>query len=342
MIAQISVDSRSLSEPGDVDDRLDAHLRLTREFLKFGALRLLGPQDDTELKSRISLADPQVGEKWEKLLKDLYDVNRVLMDPSRTRSESMREWCDRGELPEDIRDLVDLVVASEDIEWNHPGEGLPELVAAKRFDLSHTLQGIRDLDDEMTYEKETPRSVIWEERWAPLAKLSTEVNICDPYLFGKDPFDAKKRDRIGHVTWLLDRLHDVLPSEAAVRLFAAKGYYDMRDVGEHLRRSRFCRERPGALHVFTWTQKKNFWGEGIWGPHDRHIRFSCGAATDVPAGFDRLRKNKIEADQGYKCHFIGPGKSLSTLIAIEEDVEKHAQHWVYRDRGLAEEKPFGH
>lgn len=342
MIAQISVDSRALSEPSDVGDRLDAHARLTREFLRFAALRLLGPEDETELRIQFH-ADPEVGEMWKRLFKDLGDVNRLLRDPAHMRSETMREWCDRGELPEDIRDLVDLVVASERAEWNHPGDGLPELATAKRFDLSHTLHRIRELADEMTYEKGTPRDVIWKERWAPLARLSTEVNICDPYLFGEKAFDPKKRDRIRHVTWLLDRLHDVLPGGATVRLFTARGSYDMKDVGDHLSRSRFCRERPGALHIFIWKERNRRRSQErtesseedlIWGPHDRHIRFSCGVATDVPAGFDKLRNPQIVAEQGYKCHFIGPGKTLNILTDVEVDVAKHAQHWVYQEQGL--------
>lgn len=336
MIAQVWVDGRTLAEPIDANYRFEAHRRIARDFLKFGALRFLEPKDMADLKEHIRRSDPQIREMWTILLKRLDECNRVLVDW--TQSVPMRESLEQGALPANISDLVDLLLASESTPVSTTGdERVPELTTSRRFDLSRTMTRLRDFDDEPTYAKETSREVIWQERWKPLAKLSRSVWICDPYLFGRAAIGPEDGWRIAHVNWLLDRLNEVMPraDDVQVHLFAAKGAYDMKQVEEHLRRSAYCRTRPGSLSIFVaeWRLPD----DGFWGPHDRHIRFSCGAAVDVDSGFDPLRRRAIRDLQGYKCHFIGPGKSLSVLTQVEESVAANAQRWVYGEDGLVQD-----
>src|SRR5690606_33164686 len=52
-------------------------------------------------------------------------------------------------------------------------------------------------------------------------------------------------------------------------------------------------------------------------------------ATDVPSGFDQLKKDEVRANQGFKVHLIGPGESLNTLKAIEEAITEKASRYEF-------------
>lgn len=335
MIRLLGVDSRALGEPSDAERRGDAHRRLAREVRRYCALRLLGPADAADLLEKVKSADDDVREIWGHLLKDL-GTSRIFMVRDNPNPAPLGALLEVGNVPSGLEHLVDVLLGSSTVSktW----AGAPELTSVERFDLSHTIEGARRLHAEPTYPQGTSREKIWNDQWRRPAQLSNEAWICSPYLFGKDSFTPGERHRLAHVVWLLDRLHESMPAqEATVHLLAAQGDYAVADVATALRRSRFHRERPGTLnvHLAPWRpQVRAGDGEDFYGPHDRHIRFSCNAAFDVPSDFDRLRHETIREAQGYKCHYLGPGPSLRILQEVELAVVGHAESYSIVDGEL--------
>lgn len=321
MISRVCIDSRALTEPDALDDRRDAHARIARDYQRFATLQLLNPIDARELAAAIAAADRDVAEIWAHLLKSL-GLSRVTMIDRSPEGASTRSHLENSTLIPAFADKIDLVLGGETASRHW--DGAPELTTARRFDRSRAMTRADELDREPTYEKGSDRERIWTERWLPLARLSTEVWVCSPYLFANAKNFPEIDYRLGHVTWLLEHLRESLPrtGQTRVTLIGGAPDYDIEDAVLHLRRSIPERTWPGSLVLYTAPWKLP--DEGIYGPHDRHIRFSCGAAFDVPSDFDRLRKKKIGEEQGYKCHFIGQGPSLDILKSVEDGVMQRA------------------
>ena len=341
MIRLLSVDSRALDEPSDEERRGDAHRRLAGEARRYCALRLLGPADAADLFERVKSADEDVREIWGHLLKDL-GTSRIFMVKDNPIPASLRALLEAGGVPDGLEHLVDILLGSSTVSKTWAGD--PELTSVEQFDLSRTITIARRLHDEPTYPQGTLREKIWDDQWRRPAQLSNEAWICSPYLFGKDRFNPSDERRLDHVVWLLDRLHAAMPAKGAmVHLYAAKWAYALEDVAAVLRRSSFCEERPGSLsiHIAPWRPEvPSGGGEDFHGPHDRHIRFSCNVAFDVPSDFDRLRHDAIREAQGYKCHYLGPGPSLRILQDVELGVLDHAESYTVEGAELVPSPPL--
>lgn len=312
-----------MNEPGDDRLRLATHRRIVENFRNFGLLRLLGPDDANDLLGYIHGAERQIGILWCHLIKDLGQINRVKLDQASPLPSPMREYLESGTLPERLAQLADVVIASENLAPQAEWPARPELAPASGFDLSETMTMFRDLRNDETEIQGTSREDIWERRLRGVTRLSSEVWICDPYLFGKNSFDISVAPkRLRHLRWLLTELAEGLESTGnqapAIHLLTARREYDPLVATTFLAQLSALQNWTGSLDVTFYTPTPDFKG-----PHDRHIRFSCGVAFNVPAGFDRLRSGTVKDDEGYKWHFIGPGNSLERLISIEQAIQQH-------------------
>lgn len=338
---------RKLEDKGRRDFESQQEL-LQQVLLRFGALTFIGREDQNDFMQAAS-------NDWRKFVQRLGgDYNRIWIDDP-SREGSVRQFCETGRT-EELDKIVDLVVTGVDVVGDRRGftgsNPPPELAELRAVHQSETIQRLSAARDNPTWPSGSDRTLIWARDFAPLVRLSAEeVTVLDGYLL--DGLNPKTYQRVGieHVTWLLDRLDEDLPAGAQVRLFATLSGFSKSDVEEALRSTMYCRSRPGRLHLYLapWSafdDKK--------APHDRHIRFSCGAAIDVNAGLDRFReyqrhgaesRTEIRDVGGYKCHYIGPtpsewatekGSSLMVLRDAEVFIEQQSRHWVFvsMDEGL--------
>lgn len=348
MIGRFAIDSRALSEPdGEASDaRRDAR-RLAKHIHRYGLLAVLGPEDETELRAALRTQLAAGYDFWGPMLRALNSGGSAVSRAKPPLAGSARSQCEAGALGMIAPNAELLIVGESDSkpigltssqdQALYDGDGVApydqglELARAGRIDDSRTIERLEDLQKRASIPTGTPWDTAWDDYFAPLARVSREVNVFDRYLFSGLKYDKRKTGRkIEYLARLLQALDRDLPPKSTVNLFALNGeelkknspsaqLFTIDTIGEVLTRVR-VRPREGRLHVYLSRHLD----------HDRHIRFSCGHAIKSGAGFDHLTFDDDGClTQPFTYSHLRPGNDVDERAAYEEAARQIAEHWVF-------------
>ncbi|MFE9784995.1 hypothetical protein ACFYO7_06395 [Nocardia salmonicida] len=188
----------------------------------------------------------------------------------------------------------------------------------------------RDLTARAIAATGSSREDFWSEVLEPLATDARNVTVLDRYLFATIwKRQTSPRPDLEHVTWLLQRLDSVMAADGQVQLFsdelsksssftAAQTAKQVHDL--------WTPPATGRIGKVTLKLAKSTPTDPF--PHDRHIRFSTGAAIGVEAGFDRLRDTTVGDPDGMKWSYHWETEILNTLQKREDRASalSSAQH----------------
>lgn len=340
MIARIAIDSRSIVELLEQAPRnvIGRHGELTEVLRDHGVLLFTCQQDTEELKSAIAKQPMDVRLLWIETLKVLSGSGR--WRPSRPALQKATSGLfDSGTYPRELRSQVDLVVVgmevAEAVGFEQAGFGVLssglELVMPDVVQHCRTIQQIRDLQRLGNFPAGTARGSIWPLLFGPLAGASSEATILDRYLMkGLADYQGCPGD---HVTWLLKNLDESASGQVHVRLLA--------EIPEPSRRG--ARSGLGTPSTAEFEQRLRTWLSRLhlakvdlrivlapWsisnerGPHDRHLRFSCGSAVGVEEGFDRLKGETVWGVDGLSWKLHVHPEALKGLRRREQYIFDHA------------------
>lgn len=195
-----------------------------------------------------------------------------------------------------------------------------DLEVARLFALSGTraFSHLRFIADTGHVAFDSPRDAFWRDVLRPLARSSKVVTVVDQYLLGGLWYRSDRRPQSHrwspeHVVWLLENLDRTAPPGTQVELLTVVEDNDARsqkaEAAAQLVREFWNRSHAGRLdrvRLSVAGTRRGF-------PHDRHIRFSSGAAITVDAGLDRLREPRIWDQSGMAWGYKWRKEALTPL-----------------------------
>lgn len=215
----------------------------------------------------------------------------------------------------------------------------PEVATASTLDDCRVIRRIRSLAEEATAAYGSDRERFWGDVLEPLATGARQVTVVDRYLFKSLwDLDSEKYWTRGwqgeHLTWLLQRIDSVSESGAEVRLVGAwnPGVYPAMTATSTADALKAAWAPAGAGRLAKVTVTLASPARGVDFPHDRHIRFSTGAALMLGAGFDRLREKKIWDQDGLNWQYRWSPGAIREVEAREQRALAlpHTEAVVYR------------
>lgn len=338
MIARVALDSEALLDFKEEPRRAaNAQSGLIEVLNEYGYFELLGVPDQTALFDAISRLDPTLSDLWIQALKDLNTLNRVKEGDGRT---TMSALCSAEDLPTDLEGLLDLVVIRESLanlrgiptETGYAKRDLePEVSLTDSVRRTSTVQGLRNQRSRGSYAKGEAREKVWSEVLEPAAALSTDATILDRFFLTHLLTNGKGgRD---HHDWLLRKLNESMQPGASIRVIselpvvgnAAAGMRALRmDTGKAKQilgdalAPLFGKGNTTELHIVLapWLPR---WKNG---PHNRHIRFSCGVALCTSEGLDYLDQPELPSPFTWQAatsaHWLGELRSAEGVILQAE------------------------
>ncbi len=199
----------------------------------------------------------------------------------------------------------------------------PDVATATAATQAPDLRRIQDLEAEPFVANGTPREGFWRDVLAPVASGATSATVLDRYLFqsaldlaaGQPWTRGWRGEQLG---WLLKHLDDVMAPGAEVRLVGQSptryGALDADETAEAVYDA-WQPSPSGRLAAVELVLAPATSGSAF--PHDRHIRFSSGAAVGITAGFDRLRAEAILDDDGMAWSYWWHPNTLQALEVKE-------------------------
>ncbi len=281
---------------------------------------------------------PDSRKAWGETLASLYHQKRITVrrDEPNVRAvahvaaleELVSEWALHADVAVIAEAACDVLGVPE-VGIRSDPDAAPEIATAVAVEETRAIRRLQALLANPRAPRGSDREALWHEVFEPLAEGSTSAVVLDHYLFGR-AWDLSARDfltrqRAEHVTWLLRRLDTAMAPGATVRL-----------IGECPRR------HPRADAAGTAQLLKAMWQPPTSGrlgnveavvteqdlvsrfPHDRHIRFSSGAAVTITAGFDRLRDEQLWDRDGTAWSYAWHPDALADLAGAEERALTHS------------------
>ncbi len=293
-----------------------------------GLLEARNNDDLVELFDAITNLSSDTQTLWVKTLTALDGVNRIRRGNG---TETSREVALKTPLPLDLSSDVDVLVVS-DVSGHAQGvpespgfvcrnDG-PELAYLDSFAHCATANTVRGLRDRGNFAQGSSRDEIWDAVLRPLAQISDEATLLDRYFLTKASGD--------HAKWLVRSLDGALRDGAHLRIL---GEWDPSwseqqalEVAHQRVAPHIGSGRIGSAEVIlaaAWDRNgaqsrraKNT----PYGPHNRHLRFSCGLAVTSAEGFDRLRQRTVEGIDGFTWGLASSADRLGDLGRSEDVV----------------------
>lgn len=339
MLARTSLDAQSLTEILGSNARQTKllHREVIKTLHEHGILTLSGDGDGKELLAAIKgLDDPSLVAVWTSLLRYLQNNHRLAYVEPKCESTTA-QWLDSGD-PEYFGKQTDVVVVREavgeregfSVEGHVRQVGQPEKVLADALNASEIFSELSGLRMKGRFPAGTDRERFWSDVLAPLSRVSSEVTVFDRYLFSSF---SRRRGLGGHVRWLLERLDGTLSDNSTVRLLAdAPTGGDINDLQEALQREAKRQSWTRLRHLEVWLAPWHG-GKGK-GPHNRHVRFSCGSAVTFEEGLDRLEFPKLSYAEGINWKYVTDSDVVLELAVSERYVGSHpAKECLYFSLG---------
>lgn len=350
MIGRFAIDADALGLPngGSLGARLE-HKRLAECVLEYGLLGLLGPKDAKDLCAAMrGLADQLGYDFWRPLIRAIDSSGPGVFRAHPPHDRSVHDYTLAGDL-EQLQTVVDLIAlgASDRAPGLTPAVATalydehghasfangPEVALSSAVDQSETVHHLKALHRETVIPAGSLRDAVWDTYFRPLARVSTEVNIFDRFLFSGL---VKRRGFNGSdslLRWLLRSLDRDLPPGATVNLFARSGDrvarenhdqsakpYSVADISAAVKRCGW--QRNGRLHLYIDDALH----------HDRHVRFSCGHAIMPQGGFDQLRFRDGALLKPFSYAYVPPGDGLNRRADEEAKARSRGIHYVHRSK----------
>lgn len=334
MIARVALDSEALLD-FEKEPRRAANVQadLVEVLLDYGYLEHLGDNDKVALEDAYGRLRPDLNELWDQAMKDMASLNRIMLGDD---AAAMRDLCAGERLPARLNDRLDLVVIRQslaavrgvDINTGHAKRGNePEIALSDTVRQSSTVKGLHDQREHGgAYEKGEERESVWEDLLVHAARLSVDATILDRY-FLTHLLQPKGKRRRDHHEWLLAKLDQSMLPGATLRVIS-----ELPTIGRGRDGSPPPRMSPddavsriesglaplvgggriGQLKIVLapWPERR----EG--GPHNRHVRFSCGVALCTYEGFDYLDKPELVAKFTWQA--ATSAKRIAQLAADEQ------------------------
>ncbi|GAA3917694.1 hypothetical protein [Microbacterium invictum] len=279
MITDFEVHLSAIAELQEMDPGFAQVLsdRLRDDLIRHGVLDVLDEAHRVELARFVRSQPGLSGQRWIEVLLTLGKLNRfnVLSEPI--------DWGVRlqGAAGDDRPSIADPT-----FDDTRPKV---ELCTVRDLSRSSTLQALRDLDADAHLSFGGVRKEFWAQVLEPLAVRSRTVHIVDRFIFRRLDQNSSERDHV--LPWLITRLGQLDNNdgiEVTLTSDDAEGFTP--EEGLRLLRPWFQSGNLKFIEVVTAPRNDL--------PHDRHIRFGCGAAILLPAGFDRLARADVRARDG--------------------------------------------
>lgn len=309
MIARVAIDSVALLDfKGEPRRAANTHSGIIEVLDEYGYLDLLGARDAGALFDAIQELNPDLRNLWSQALQDLHTLNRLHVGD---RQAAMSDLCIADDLPIELGSLLDLVVVRESLASLRgipAGTGFarratePELSLPDSVRRSSTIKCLRRQRVRGSFAKGESRETVWREVLARPAALSKSATILDRY-FLTDLLASKGTPNRDHHAWLLRNLSQAMQQGSSICVLSELPVIDKRAAGQPPRMAakdaeRILRRALGPLvgkgninecHIILapWPPR---WEDG---PHNRHIRFSCGVALCASEGLDYLDRSQL-------------------------------------------------
>ncbi|WP_210493654.1 hypothetical protein [Patulibacter sp. SYSU D01012] len=334
---------------GDLSDQLPPaaakaqHETLIRAIEAHGLLVFTSPDEERELllaARGMGTAPPGVRNRWLTVLEELKKRKRLtyFAPPVAERlgavtgmDELRQVWGRRAQ----VAVLPDGQAAALGVDGSglyRDAQSNLEVAAAHSAAYCNTLDALRELADRGVLEHGASRDDFFKQVLLPVALLSRRVVVVDQYLFGNVCWHHDNRPRSARwdseaVVWLLRWLDRVLqPGAEVVLMGASGGQRNPRDAAD-----------AAAMITDLWQPAANGqiarvdvvtgpWRQGdVRMPHDRHIRFSAGAAVKSLPGFDRLGRSTVQDEDGMGWQYHWKPSSLKEMREAEKRIEDGRQ-----------------
>ena len=329
MLARVGVDSDALLDfKGPSRASLTAQRAMATALEGLGVLEARNSDDLVELFDAINDLSPDAQTLWIKTLTALDGVNRIHRG---NEANTSREVARKAPLPPDLVRSVDVLVVSEASGEaqgvpTFPGHmtrsGEPELTYLDSFAHSAAADAVRALRDRGNFPQGSSRHDIWDAVLQPLAQISVEATLLDRFFLTKPSGD--------HAKWLITNLDRSLRDGAHLRILgewdASWTEQQARDVAHKRVAPHVGSGRIASVEVIlaaawdrsgpTSRRPRN----APYGPHNRHLRFSCGMAVTAVEGFDRLRQRTVEGVDGFTWGLVSSADRLGDLGRSEDVV----------------------
>ncbi len=305
---------------------------LTDLLRRHGLLRFASKAEADQWLSSVKSPELSPGEqkKWQELILSMYHKGRVVAadpawaeDPESAVTPSDLEGLKKGAPIVSITSSAaySRVFPNAETGLSEPFPGL-EVGVPGSVSESKLYQQRAGLLEKGSFPEGVSRDAVWLNLFAPFAAVSTEIVIFDKYLFSR----LAERPWDEHVGWMLKSLDAHAKQGASVRLVGARGLPGQygnesissnADTAEDMLRASLPDHfnRLGSVELLLAESVK-----AAHMHHDRHIRFSAGAAFEIPSGFDRLCHQNVR--EGFGFTYRWTPDSLRTLEERERAVLK--------------------
>ncbi|MEQ7848979.1 hypothetical protein [Nocardioides kribbensis] len=319
------------------------HGALIESLLSHGRLVFSSQQEALEFIRAVKQTEgipPTARARWTALLGQLHQAGRVnFADPPMEATLSTVDAIDLLRAGWGGQADIAVVAAAASASLGVPEDtGIlsapgcnPDVAVAAAAPTAPALARIQELQDHPVAAHGSDREVFWETVLEPMATGAIAATILDGYLFTRLSDIANGRlqapNASEHVTWLLEHLDSVMAGGATVRLIGNANHVTTGDDAQVVAQT--IQERWGPLRVGRLAKVEVLLGRPAHGrrfPHDRHIRFSTGSAIKVPAGFDRLREERIYDTSGMWWTYLWQQSALDDLRTDERAAEMLARH----------------
>ncbi|MDN4478651.1 hypothetical protein QQX10_10665 [Demequina sp. SYSU T00039] len=341
MIARVALDADALNAFADGTPRSrNVHTAVTRVLRDHGTLTFPSTTDLLELLAAIDNLDPDSKSLWQASLKALHTTRR---DTTLAGQTGVHTTCGTPQGAQRLAGEVDLIAVCEEVARNLelPPPGHSRLNASAEVSLLEsvaacdTVRGLEQLVREPNYPEGASREAIWQSHIMPLARGAERVVIRDRYLLAKWP-DRRERG-VAHLTWILERLDEVVAPTARVTIIAADFELEpaARQDEAHTSLASYLAQLPlisssshrMQVNLVPWKRWANWTGETAKA-HNRYIRFDGWAALAVEEGFDRLSQPDVWGVDGITLRRIF-AEQPSQKAGTTELARRHRQ-----ERGL--------
>lgn len=340
MIARLSVAADALEDltgQHSVPTAKAQHETLARALEAHGLLVFANPDEERELLDaarRIGTNPPGVKARWLSVLAEMKKSKRMLyLTPPGTFGltgvaaiEELRAgWGGKAQVAVlSTQQASALGVDADGLLVDAPS-GL-ELAAAPIAAYCKTLGDIHELIQRGVVAHGASRDEFWKEVLQPIAVLSRQVVILDQYLFGDVCWHHTKLPHSTRwdpdmVIWALRKLDASMQRGAEVTLMGSTGGRGPRDAADAAEMINDLWNPPAAGRLGKVEIVAGLWKQGQERmPHDRHVRFSAGAAVKSLPGFGRLGRSAVQDLDGMGWQYHWKPMALAELRSAERRV----------------------
>ncbi|MEV2242780.1 hypothetical protein [Micromonospora sp. NPDC049891] len=197
----------------------------------------------------------------------------------------------------------------------------PDVATTYGAAFSPAIERFRNLADDGFLPHGSSRSRFQTDVLEPLAAGARTATIVDRYYFARlwRATTGRTSNATGHVAWMLRLIDEVMAPGAEVHIIADRFPQAPSVDVDHTAAALLAAwspSRPGRVCKVSLSLTRGTSAHPF--PHDRHIRFSTGAAVLLPSGFDRFEQQNVTDVNGVNWGYCWKSEKLVALQATEQ------------------------